>query len=99
VSELRVCFPEAKILLLGLFPRDRKGSVTRAQVTEVNIELAKLHDGERVHFLDIGSSFLDGDGNFLPGVMPDRLHPSEKGYEIWAREIRAPLRALLAEAP
>jgi hypothetical protein len=31
------------------------------------------------------------------GEMPDRLHPSENGYDLWARELREPLRALLQQ--
>jgi len=57
--------------------------------------IARLHDGKFVHFLDIGDRFLTPDGTLPKEVMPDFLHPSLKGYEIWAAAIRAPLAALL----
>jgi lysophospholipase L1-like esterase len=95
VSELRTRFPEAKILFLAIFPRGEKASPQRAQVDEVNRAIARLHDGKHVFFLDIGAKFLDANGNILPEVMPDLLHPSEKGYQIWADAIREPLKDLL----
>lgn len=97
VHELRARFPEAKILLLALFPRGTRGSAQRAQVAEVNRSLARLNDGRHVCFLDIGKRFLDpdGDGDIPRSIMPDLLHPSLRGYEIWADAIREPLRRLL----
>ena len=95
VQDLRADFPDAKILLLAVFPRAEKGSARRAQVAEVNQSIAKLHDGTHVHYLDIGAKFLDAEGNIPLDVMPDLLHPNEKGYQIWADAIREPLKALL----
>jgi lysophospholipase L1-like esterase len=95
VSELREKFPDAKILFLAIFPRGEKDSPQRAQVAAVNQALARLHDGRHVFFLDIGGRFLDAAGSIPKDVMPDLLHPSLKGYEIWADAIRAPLKELL----
>jgi lysophospholipase L1-like esterase len=95
VHDLRTDFPDAKILLLAVFPRGEKDSPQRAQVAAINKEIAKLHDGNHIHYLDIGSKFLEADGTLSREIMPDLLHPSEKGYEIWADAIREPLKALL----
>jgi len=97
VQSLRQRLPDAKILLLAVFPRaDGAGDVpVRAQVTEVNQAIAKLHDGRHIHFLDIGARFLAADGTVPTAIMPDKLHLSEEGYAIWADAIRAPLAALL----
>jgi len=61
----------------------------------VNAAIAKLHDGVYIHYLDIGEKFLGVDGMIPADVMPDKLHPSAKGYEIWAEAIREPLHRLL----
>jgi lysophospholipase L1-like esterase len=95
VQDLRSDFPDAKILLLAVFPRAEKDSARRAQVAEVNESIAKLHDGTHIHYLDIGAKFLDAEGNIPLDIMPDLLHPNAKGYEIWADAIREPLKALL----
>jgi len=95
VLELRQDFPAAKILLLGIFPRANPGDPVRKVVLDVNPIIAKLHDGKNVFYLDIGSKFLDADGMLPPDIMADRLHPNEKGYEIWAEAVKGPLAELM----
>ena len=95
VLELQRDFPDAKILLLGIFPRGRATDPVRTTLAEINRTISKLHDGTRVHYLDIGAGFLDADGNIPQDVMSDGLHPSGKGYEIWAKAVLAPLTALM----
>src|SRR5205085_2880215 len=83
VLELRKDFPDAKVLLLGIFPRSTPGDPVRDKLAEVNRIVARLDDQKRVFYLDIGSRFLDDKGFFLPDAFrPDNLHPQAKGYEI-----------------
>jgi lysophospholipase L1-like esterase len=96
VLELQRNFPQAKILLLGVFPRGRPNDPVRATIAEINRTIAKLHDGERVHYLDIGAKFLAPDGSIPPDVMSDLLHPGPKGYEIWAQAVKEPLTELMS---
>ena len=96
IVELRRNFPEAKILLLAIFPRGVAGDPIRQRVADANAIIAKLHDGKYVHVLDIGSKFLDAQGNFLPGVFrPDNLHPVAPGYEIWGAAVKDKLAELM----
>lgn len=95
VLELQKDFPDAKILLLGVFPRSAPNDPVRATVAEINDIISKLHDGNRVHYLDIGSEFLDAKGNIPEDVMADALHPSTKGYGIWANAVKKPLEKLM----
>jgi lysophospholipase L1-like esterase len=99
VLELQKDFPRAKILLLGVFPRSRANDPVRATIAEINRTIARLHDGDRVHYLDIGKNFLDAEGNIPTDVMSDGLHPSAKGYEIWAKAVSEPLSKLVGDAP
>jgi lysophospholipase L1-like esterase len=96
VVELQRDFPQAKILLLGVFPRGRPADPVRGTIAEINRTIAKLHDGERVHYLDIGAQFLAPDGTIPADVMSDLLHPSAQGYEIWAQAVKEPLTRLMA---
>lgn len=99
VAELRKDFPEAKILLLAIFPRSVPGNRLRKIIDVANADIAKLNDLNHVFYLDIGSKFLGDDGKFLPGVFRgDNLHPVEKGYEIWAEAVKEPLANLMAAA-
>jgi lysophospholipase L1-like esterase len=89
--------PKTKVLLLGIFPRGAKATdPNRERIKAINKTIAKLDDeGKTVKYLDIGEKFLDKDGNMPKDVMPDYLHPSKKGYEIWAEAIDKPLKDLL----
>ena len=89
VAEIHEKLPDAKLLLLGIFPRgadpkDPKVADMRAKIKQVNSELAKLDDGNKTRYLDIGDKFLDGDGAIPKDIMKDALHPTPKGYQIWA---------------
>jgi lysophospholipase L1-like esterase len=95
VMEMRKDFPAAKILLLAIFPRGDPGSAVRKTVLDVNPIIAKLADNKNVFYLDIGARFLDTEGNIPADIMPDKLHPTEKGYEIWAQAVIDPLKELL----
>ncbi len=95
VLELQKDFPDAKIMLLGIFPRAKADDPLRTQIAEINSIISKLHDGEKVFYRDIGSIFLDADGNIPTDIMSDGLHPTPKGYELWGDAIDEPLKALL----
>jgi lysophospholipase L1-like esterase len=95
VLELRQHFPAAKILVMGIFPRADPGDEIRKTVLDANPILAKLHDGKNVFYLDIGAKLLDADGRITPDIMSDKLHPTEKGYAIWAEAVKAPLAELM----
>jgi lysophospholipase L1-like esterase len=96
VRLLRAKLPKTKILLLAVFPRGEKPDhPQRKQVNEINSIIAKLDDGKDVRFLDINEKFLTADGTLTKSIMPDFLHPGEKGYEIWAAAIKEPLNEML----
>lgn len=97
VRKLRERLPQTKILLLGIFPRGENFGPQRGKLTQINQVLAKLDDGGNVHFLDIGHHFLNRDGVLPAGIMPDYLHLSAKGYELWAQAIEPKLAELLGE--
>jgi len=96
VLQLQKSFPEARILLLGIFPRSRPGDPVRDTIADINRTIQKLDDGRKVFYLDIGQKFLDAQGNIPNDVMSDLLHPGPKGYEIWAQAVAEPLAALMA---
>jgi lysophospholipase L1-like esterase len=96
VLELRTNFPDAKILLLAIFPRGQPGDPVRDKIAQVNKLIARLGDQKRVFFMDIGSKFLDEKGVFLPeSFRPDNLHPQARGYDIWGQAVQARLAELL----
>jgi lysophospholipase L1-like esterase len=96
VLEMRTDFPNAKILLLGVFPRGVPGDPVRDKIAEINRIIAKLDDQKHVFYMDIGSAFLDDKGVFLPNAFrTDNLHPLARGYDIWGAAVQDKLAQLL----
>ncbi|WP_338764163.1 GDSL-type esterase/lipase family protein [Massilia sp. METH4] len=95
IDELQQRLPNAKILLLGVFPRDAADSQSRRINDAINGRIAQFADNRRVFFADIGSAFLDEHGTLSKDIMPDLLHPNARGYEIWARAMDPILQPLL----
>ena len=88
--------PDTKILMLAIFPRSALDTdQPRVRNDKVNAMIAKLADDKRVFFLDINKKLLEPDGKTLSKeVMPDLLHPNEKGYVIWAEAVKDKLEEL-----
>ena len=96
VEELRKQKPEMKILVLGIFPRSANATdKIREKVKETNAIISKLDDGKMVFYKDIGAKFLGSDGTLDKKIMPDLLHLSGEGYQIWADAIKDDLAKLL----
>jgi lysophospholipase L1-like esterase len=96
VLEMRHDFPEAKILLLAIFPRSVPADPIRDKIAEVNQIIRKLDDQKHVFYMDIGSKFLDEKGFFLPDTFrADLLHPVAKGYDIWGAAVKDKLAELM----
>ena len=97
VAGLREKLPDTKVLLLGIFPRGDKPNPQREKNAQASELASKIADDKHVFYLDIGSKFLEADGSLSKDVMPDYLHLSPKGYEIWADAIEPKVKELLGE--
>ena len=96
VLEMRKDFPDAKILLLAIFPRGMPGDPVRDKIADANTIIAKLDDQKHVFYMDIGAKFLDDKGVFLPNAFrTDNLHPQALGYDIWGQAVSAKLAELM----
>jgi lysophospholipase L1-like esterase len=96
VQEIRTRLPHATILLLAVFPRaERPDDELRRANDAVNALLPRIADGKAVRFVDINARFLGPDGTLSKDIMPDLLHPNERGYRIWADAMQPELDRLL----
>jgi beta-glucosidase len=92
VYELRKDFPDAKIMLLAIFPRGAGPTdASRVKNEEANTIIAKLDDGKHVFFRNINDKFLNPQGQLI-GFRMDNLHPTAEGYEIWAKAVSDTLK-------
>jgi lysophospholipase L1-like esterase len=96
VTKFRTKFPDAKVLLLGVFPRGAQPTAPqREPIKRINALISKLYDGTRVRYMDIGDKFLEPDGSISTAVMNDGLHPTLRGYEIWADAVMPTIHEML----
>jgi lysophospholipase L1-like esterase len=88
--------PDAAIVLMGIFPRNDNMDVM-PEIDRINANLAHLADGRRIRYLNINDRLADGDGRLREGVMNanDKLHPTVRGYQLWADALKPLLTELL----
>lgn len=89
-------YPNAHIVLQGIFPYgEMPGTPERQRVTATNTLIKRLADHDRIDYYDFGSLFLELDGRISADIMGDYLHPSIRGYQIWAEALQPVLSELL----
>ena len=94
VYELRKDFPDAKIMLMAIFPRGSgPNDSNRHKCETANKIIAKLHDGEHIFFTDINSKFLKEDGSLIGFRPNENLHPIEEGFDIWGAAVAPTLKS------
>ena len=99
-EELKKETPDVKrlnVLVRNL--EQQRGTIPAAKlnkkVAQINALIANLDDGKTVFYKDIGKEFLDQDGGLSGKIMPDYLHLSAKGYDIWGKSIKDDLEKLV----
>jgi lysophospholipase L1-like esterase len=103
IETIKGRLPGTRVLLLGILPRgpqkgmpvDGAGPCYTEKVTATNAQLAKLADGQTVHYIDIGPQFIGADGGIISSDMPDGLHLVEPGYRKWAASIDGVIERLM----
>ncbi len=96
--EIHKHLPKTKILLQGIFPRGPKPDQKRERIKKIN-KLIEAYDGQNgIVFYDFGDKFLEPDETISKEVMSDYLHPTAKGYEIWADAIEPGLKEMIGDA-
>ncbi|MCA9144523.1 MAG: acetylglucosamine-6-sulfatase [Planctomycetaceae bacterium] len=98
IERLNKKLPETKVLLLAVFPRGATTDDALRKINDgINERISKFADGERVFYLDINQTFLTDDGTLTKEIMPDLLHPKQKGYQMWADAMEPTVARLLGE--
>jgi lysophospholipase L1-like esterase len=94
VETCRKKAPGAIIVLTAIFPRTGNAAVMPT-IDRINQSLAELSDGRNVRFLNVNQKLADARGALKEGMMGDGLHPTLKGYEVWAEGLRPVLFEIL----
>jgi len=88
--------PNAVIILTAIFPRNDNIAVMPL-IDRLNSNLAKIADGQKIRYLNVNDKLAGSDGKLYDGMMNerDKLHPTLKGYEVWANGLKPVLTELL----
>ncbi len=93
-ARVRSKSPETKIILMGVFPREQSPThPRRILINEINQLLSAFANEQKITYVDLTPQMISADGTISREIMSDFCHPTEKGYQIWADQ----LRDLLAE--
>lgn len=96
LEALAVKQPNAKVILMPIFPRYERprdgrpagylpGSPERVRNEKVNELIRPLADGQRVIWCDFNAQLAPApDGVPSQEIFRDGVHPTDKGYDIWA---------------
>ena len=89
LQEMRKRQPKAKIILHAIFPCNEKpDDPIRVKNDETNELIKKFADGENIIWFDIRKELMNEDGTISKEMFPDFLHPSPKGYRVWAEALK-----------
>ncbi len=81
--------PGAHLVLMEVFPREEKPDhPRRILINEINKQLEVFANENKIDLVNIGPKMLAPDGTLPKDIANDFCHPTEKGYQIWADEIR-----------
>jgi len=95
ITAIRNKAPEATVIVTGIFPRNDNMAVLPV-ISRINGDLAKMADEPKVRYLNINDKLADARGRLFDGMMTaDKLHPAEKGYQVWADALNPIFRELL----
>jgi lysophospholipase L1-like esterase len=86
--------PNASIILTGIFPRNDNMAVV-PEIDRINAQLSGFADGRTIRYINVNDKLADRDGNLFDGMMGDKLHPTVKGYQVWADALKPVLTELL----
>ncbi|MEG2809158.1 MAG: GDSL-type esterase/lipase family protein [Akkermansia sp.] len=86
-TELLNKFPKTRLIIMATFPYgpDPKAEY-RILGEQLDAEIAKIKL-PRTKVLNINKHFLNTDGTFKEGIFKDKVHLTEKGYQVWADQI------------
>lgn len=83
--------PQSRIIVMGVFPRGfNANDPFRARIAALNGLLARQLAAEPlISFLDISDQLVTKEGAIDRDIMSDGVHPTEAGYALWGKALRA----------
>jgi lysophospholipase L1-like esterase len=90
VKKTQATFPGVKILLVSLIPNGRSDE----KMARANEILRTYADHQNICYIDI-YSHMPRQGDNWKNLMPDKLHFTTEGYEMWAEQMEPALQKIM----
>jgi lysophospholipase L1-like esterase len=90
LTKLEGMYPAAKIILVSILPNARATQL----MADANALIKPFADEKTVFYFDL-AALMPPVGDSWLGLSPDKLHPTEVGYQIWADGMEPLLGRLL----
>jgi lysophospholipase L1-like esterase len=59
------------------------------EINRINENISHFADGKTIRYLNINDKLADKNGKLFDGMMtPDNLHPTVRGYQVWADALK-----------
>ena len=91
-------FPNVQLLVIAgnySAPQLMEPRLAGKQYRDTYMELSgTIPPNSKIFVQDISASFMAADGTLPKEIMPDKLHLSGQGYELWAKAIEPKLKEL-----
>jgi lysophospholipase L1-like esterase len=91
LSKLETMYPTTKIILVSILPSARSAEL----MAQANDLIKNFADNQTVYYLDLAAK-MPPVGDSWVGLGPDKLHPTDVGYQLWADSMEPLLTKLLA---
>jgi lysophospholipase L1-like esterase len=91
---MRAKAPRATIIVTGILPRNDNMAVMPV-IDAINRRIARFANGRSIRYLNVNDRLADAGGRLFEGMMHDGLHPTVKGYQVWADALKPLLTELL----
>ena len=104
ISLIHEKIPATKVLALGTLPRGPRINVDGTpdnweshmeKIRAINADLAHLDNGGNIRHLDITKDLTNKDGTIPEIIMPDQVHLTAAGYQLWADDMQPLLDEML----
>jgi len=87
IDSILLRLPNTKLIVHRIFPRGLSTEPKRVILDKASELVASQINNPSVIYLDINSVFDNENGDIPIEIMPDGLHPSTLGYQIWAEAL------------
>ncbi len=97
LTRIQILYPAAKVILVSILPNARATQL----MADANDLIKPFADNRTIFYFDLASKFTpvpatDTTPATWIDLAPDRLHPTEPGYQLWADSMEPLLTQILA---